>query len=191
MQCPNTHCSLQVNRWTEAVVKEVDGDSQRVLVSYLHWSSKWDEYIHLDSERLAPIHTHTYYVGGVLKLGQRLEVQDERQNRLEAYVMDETVREVKVHYKDYNSRYDEWLSRSSPRIAPFGASRGHRQHYVTEKLGVHWPVPGKAVAERRRRISEASDKYQQYVLALSALGLSIVRVQGDGNCLFRGVSHQV
>lgn len=179
-----------VNRWSEAEVKEVDEERKRVLVSYLHWSNKWDEWVHWNEDRLAPIHTHTYHMGGSLKLGQRLEVQDERGDRLEAFVIDERTDKVKVHYKDFATRYDEWIDRTSSRIAPFGSSR-KKAAKAGERLSVHWPVPVEVELDRRRQIPEVSDKYRRYTSALASQGLTIVRMEGDGNCLFRSVSHQV
>ena len=38
---------------------------------------QWDEWISLDSPRLAPADTMTYQEGGPLRLGQRVEVLDE------------------------------------------------------------------------------------------------------------------
>ena len=179
-----------VNRWSEAEVKEVDEERQRVFVSYLHWTSKWDEWIDWNEGRLAPIHTHTYHFGGTLKPGQRLEVQDDRGDRLEAFVIDERSNEVKIHYKDFATRYDEWIDRGSRRIFPFGYSR-KKAGKIGERLSVHWPVPVEMEHDRRRQITEVSDKYRRYTSALASQGLSIVRMEGDGNCLFRSVSHQV
>lgn len=44
---------------------------------------------------------------------------------------------------------------------------------------------------RNRKVTATSDHFQQYTEALSRMNLSIVSVDGDGNCLFRAVSHQV
>lgn len=35
------------------------------------------------------------------------------------------------------------------------------------------------------------DRYEHYRRALGSRGLRVVPVEGDGNCLFRSVSHQV
>jgi hypothetical protein len=44
---------------------------------------------------------------------------------------------------------------------------------------------------RTRKIVDMSDKFHQYVLALNQQALHVVRVAGDGNCLFRSVAHQI
>jgi hypothetical protein len=44
---------------------------------------------------------------------------------------------------------------------------------------------------RTRRITTLSSQYQQYVVALAQRQLSVVPVEGDGNCLFRAAAHQI
>lgn len=72
----------------QQVIKK-DPWQERIYVSYLHWDSKFDEWIANIAERIAPLHTHTYYRGGKLKVGQRIEVLDERDSWLESFVEDE------------------------------------------------------------------------------------------------------
>ena len=45
--------------------------------------------------------------------------------------------------------------------------------------------------ERTRRIGNLSAQYQRYTDALGKENLTIVPVEGDGNCLFRAVAHQI
>lgn len=42
-----------------------------------------------------------------------------------------------------------------------------------------------------RKIAEFSDRYTQYINALQMNSLTVIPVNGDGNCLFRAVAHQV
>lgn len=44
---------------------------------------------------------------------------------------------------------------------------------------------------RKRRISTLSEQYAQYTHVLAQQGLHIEAVEGDGNCLFRAVAHQI
>ncbi len=46
------------------------------------------------SERIVPVHTHTYYDGGNLKVGQRIEALDDRNKWLEAFVIEEIEKQV-------------------------------------------------------------------------------------------------
>lgn len=44
---------------------------------------------------------------------------------------------------------------------------------------------------RTRRITNLSPEYVQYLEALARRNLQVVSVEGDGNCLFRAVAHQI
>lgn len=44
-------------KWFESTVRDVKDD--KVLIHYNNWSSKWDEWINVNSDRLAQVHTYT------------------------------------------------------------------------------------------------------------------------------------
>lgn len=46
-----------INQWLEAQVTDLRGDE--VFVHYNGWASRWDEWIHRDSKRIALFRTHT------------------------------------------------------------------------------------------------------------------------------------
>eukprot|EP00903_Cladosiphon_okamuranus_P005527 g5505.t1 len=60
-------------------------------------------------------------------VGQWLDVKDTVNNWLEATVMDMTSSgsRLQIHYNGWPSRWDEWLSWDSPRIAPFRTKTQH------------------------------------------------------------------
>lgn len=70
-----------------------------MYVSYLYWDSKFDEWVSNISGRIAPLHTHTYNgsdsSGCGLKVGQRVEVRDERGVWMEAFVIASKEEEVR------------------------------------------------------------------------------------------------
>ena len=99
---------------------KIDRERGAVFISYLYWDRKYDEWIEDIPNRMAPLHTHTYEVGGRLKIGQRIEVLDERNAWLESFVIDETDEQVKIHYKNFHSKFDTWIERGSHRIRPYG-----------------------------------------------------------------------
>jgi hypothetical protein len=53
------------------------------------------------SERIAPLNTHTFVEGGVLRLRQRIDVLDEYKNWLESFVVEETTDQVFNIFKSY------------------------------------------------------------------------------------------
>jgi hypothetical protein len=122
-------------RWCEGEVLKVDRINWRVLVSYVNWDSKFDEWVS-DPLRLAPLHMHTYTLGGILQQHQRVEVLDEIGKWLEAFVIEESGEQVKVHFMGFSYKYDCWLTRGSNRIRPFSRPK-HAQRGKQK-----WKVPG-------------------------------------------------
>lgn len=73
---------------------KIDRSNQRVFVHYIYWDYKFDEWVDNISQRIVPVHTHTYCDGGILKVGQRIEALDDRSKWLEAFVIEEIEKQV-------------------------------------------------------------------------------------------------
>lgn len=67
-------CLDSSNRWAEAKIVEICKKSKQLLVSYLYWGSEWDEWVSDLACGIAPLKTHTYFAGGPLERGFRMEV---------------------------------------------------------------------------------------------------------------------
>jgi len=259
------------HRWCEGEVQKLDRKTGSVFVTYVYWDSQFDEWI---SDRFAPLHTHTYIENGQLKKGQRIEVLDERKEWLEAFVVEDEDGKgnisVKVHYKGFHTKFDEWILRSNAatRVRPYGRHKNIAHKSIQPPTGrprgqKQWRVPGSNSARRplsagadastsgcsipgrqnrdnkeysrvkmpggelprinatsmdtlnaenakenhvfprnnndeerhgdarTRRITNLSPEYVQYLDALARRNLQVVSVEGDGNCLFRAVAHQI
>ncbi len=50
-----------VDKWCEGEVLEVDSVRRRVYITYTYWSDKFNEWLPVDSERIAPFAMHTYH----------------------------------------------------------------------------------------------------------------------------------
>lgn len=96
---------------------------------------------------------------------------------------------VKVHYKAFTAAHDEWLSRSSDRIAPHGWHTRTRQPYQPRKQS-YW-AHNTRKAQLQSAPGAADARVVAYLTALAAQGLRVLPMGGDGNCLFRSVSHQI
>lgn len=192
---------------------KVDHDNDRVFVSFLYWGRAFDTWVNDVSNKCAYLHTHTYTHGGVLRVGQRLDVLDECNKWLEAFVIEERPSEVRpliskcfildsvtlifltqvlIHFKGFHKKFDVWLPRGHHRIRQFGFGDNMRNARYT--MHRQWQIPGKpssTVIDRTRKIVSTSDSYDQYTEALRRQGFSVYPVAGDGNCLFRAVAHQV
>mmetsp|Transcript_3871 Transcript_3871/g.6041 ORF Transcript_3871/g.6041 Transcript_3871/m.6041 type:complete len:631 (-) Transcript_3871:59-1951(-) len=179
-----------VNRWSEAEIMKVDTERGRLFVTYLFWSSKYDEWVTPD--RVAPLFTHTYNPPNPLKTGQRVECLDSRHEWLQAFVIDENETEVKVHYQSWDPKFDEWIPRNSGRFRRYGPHR-KKQKLQASKVSMKWSIPGSKQTSgiRNRQITAVSEMYSTYTAALARHNLTVYAVAGDGNCLFRSVAHQI
>lgn len=136
---------------------------------------------------------------------------DEKKRWLQAEVVDfsDDDTQVKVHFRNFSATFDTWLPRTSERIRPFGrekvlnkksknlhnqsivgglqplphSNHVHAQHRAQASLNPN--------ANHTRQLAVTSDRYNHYKAALARQQLEIFPVEGDGNCLFRSVSHQV
>lgn len=182
-----------VNKWSEAVVVAVDQVERRYHVTYTFWSDRWDEWIAFNSERVRPRGSQTF--GGSNPMaGQRVEALDEQRVWLEAEIeqVDDDGR-CFVHYKNYHRKFDEWISLESGRLRPFGRTKKVSKRSLAAKMA-DLNVPSTNETTERRvmvALGERSCVQERYARSLEKRGLRLVRVAGDGNCLFRSVSHQM
>eukprot|EP00617_Octactis_speculum_P022528 CAMPEP_0185756560 /NCGR_PEP_ID=MMETSP1174-20130828/14983_1 /TAXON_ID=35687 /ORGANISM="Dictyocha speculum, Strain CCMP1381" /LENGTH=526 /DNA_ID=CAMNT_0028435567 /DNA_START=44 /DNA_END=1624 /DNA_ORIENTATION=+ len=181
-----------VQKWCEAEILEVDNTNRRILVSYTYWADKWNEWFDFHSTRIAPFASETYQIpGGVLKHGQRIEVLDTTNKWIEAEVIDTSLDQVKIHYKGWHAKFDEYIPRTSPRIRPYGRHKNlskRRPPHISRQTSLD---KGTEPQDRVRRMTSTCHQYERYLQALDRQGLHVQPVEGDGNCLFRSVSHQV
>lgn len=166
-----------VNKWAEARVVCVDEGRQMVRVTYTYWSDRWDEWLSFDSHRIAARGTKTFD-GSNPCSGQRVEARDENGDWLEAEIVRVAEKEGKIfiHYHNYHVKFDAWMGLD--RLRPFGREKKILKKPLASKASEFHPAPPASVLE-------------QYARSLEKRGLRLVRVAGDGNCLFRSVAHQM
>jgi hypothetical protein len=86
-----------VQYWTEAEVVKYDEVNKKIFVTFLFWTSKWDDWVDISPDKVAPLHTHTYNPPNPLKLRQRIEVFGLSEWR-EAFVVDENESHVRQRH---------------------------------------------------------------------------------------------
>ena len=136
-------------------------------------------------------------------MGQKIRVKLAHSPWQEAVVVEETQSRVLVRFPGRNLHHDRWIRYHPEELQPLVRLQVAGRAYSTDHLSTGRSrnfVTGKILAERpehstrsRSRVicSGENPQYRQYVEALAQLQLKIVSVAGDGNCLFRSVSHQV
>jgi len=120
-----------------------------------------------------------------------------------------TSAKVLIHYKSFHAKFDEWIPRKHDgRIQPYGrrkrlmnqspncSNKQPSTSTATTTTGSshQWTIPNEhshADDNRTRQLNQFSDKFAHYLSALQRYGLRVISVPGDGNCLFRAISHQV
>ena len=90
-------CLDSSNRWAEAEIIKISKSTKQVLVSYLYWGNEWDEWVSDVSYNLAPLKTHTYYAGGPLEIGFRVEVLHDNVWR-EGFIMNKKGDKVSMQF---------------------------------------------------------------------------------------------
>ncbi len=210
-----------------------------VRVHYVFWEPKFDEWIDVDSNRVAARGSHVFLghdarTGDAVRVGQRVDAFDihpahNKWMQAQIVELDEDQQQLKLHWWNWHVKFDEWLPFTSRRLAPYGRHTRKRhvdwqRHRLRSESyygddddgggGGVFRVGSKDGGGRskRRRLRQGSDfrdadkenrsqswaslsggdaRFRHYCFALQAQGLSVRDAQGDGNCLFRSVSHQV
>eukprot|EP00904_Undaria_pinnatifida_P009801 jgi/Undpi1/5951/HiC_scaffold_2.g01225.m1 len=176
-----------VRRWCEASVIAVDEAGASVLVTYTYWAQQYDEWVKISSRRLAPPKTKTYQDGGRLCVGHRIEAQDDNGEWMQAFVADvHPDGRALVKFVRRDNRPDILVRPGGGRVRQFGPYRAMPRGKTSARQASL--APGQ---QHVRQIAELSSRYEQYRTALRSQGLRVVPVEGDGNCLFRSVSHQI
>jgi hypothetical protein len=94
------------SKWVNGEILFVRGDE--IYVHYSGWSSKFDEYIRLPSDRLLL----QWDRSGPLLVNHRVDAYHPLTGWLEARVVEVAAEKVKVHYFNYHPKYDRWVEPS-------------------------------------------------------------------------------
>lgn len=72
---------------------------------------------------------------GILQLGQRVEALDKTNKWLEAFVIEISIDEnkVKVHYKGWHLKFDQWVNVNAHQIRPYGRHKPSAVHKKTRE----------------------------------------------------------
>lgn len=183
--------------WYAAEVKKIDRRNRKMFISFLNAGEMFDKWIVFDN-KIARINTYTYDNYGNFKVGQMIEFCEGTvwKKGVITAVSAETNRvQVTVH----QSYEIVWIN--SPRMNIRAMTRQPVRNFRRWKIPTAtpgWRNPGPSSVRENinrethtRQISEFSDRYSHYIQAIEKMNLHVVQVNGDGNCLFRSVAHQI
>ncbi|KAL4160265.1 hypothetical protein PRNP1_000836 [Phytophthora ramorum] len=177
--------------WCPASILQLaDGE---VLLQFLNMNDSWHQWLQVDSGRLAQPETKARNDSMPIRQAQQIEVRPGGTNSSlwkEAFAVKAFGRKVLVRYAGRDQKFDEWVLFSPATVAPAGEHlqlRGRGSSLQQRQMVVDAPD-----MTHRRVIQAQNPRFTHYRESLQAtLGLQICDIEGDGNCLFRSVSHQV
>ncbi|GAB5367283.1 hypothetical protein AAMO2058_001216900 [Amorphochlora amoebiformis] len=196
--------------WYEAQVVQIAEGKLRV--HFKGYPSEDDEWIPKGSSKIAALHTHTrplferdHLLGmdikGDIRMGMALDVFDSADKWMSAYVIDVDGRYdmIKVHYDGWDAKYDEWLPIDSYRLARAGlhivkksGKMEASEYYREGVMEVEEPLTKYTRGRHKEALSISQSVEEKYRSSISRLrGMKVYDMEGDGNCLFRTISHQV
>lgn len=177
-------CLDERGQWLNAEIIEIN--SNKLKVHYCGFSKNFDEWINEDSNRIQKQWRH----GQEFRLNNRIDVIDTYNYWKEARIIDLNDTQIKIHYKGYSERYDEWIHKNSERIKEIGSK--------STAFGIGRTDPSNSSRYSKKEIQPdiktielSTNRENRFKQLLSEKDWIIVSVEGDGNCLFRAVSHQL
>ena len=114
-------------RWYEGTIIAMHGNDQ-VRVHFDGWNSNFDELMVKSPERLAPLHLHSIKRKNKRKAqrkfrdfedGDIIDCKDTMGDWYESVVLDVKDDQVLIHYEGWPNVWDEWIDKSSSRLAPY------------------------------------------------------------------------
>jgi OTU domain-containing protein 5 len=180
----NVDCIDERGVWLNGEVLELKPDA--IFVKYSGYHNKFNRWVPNN-----PSHILTQWRrGNDFKINNRIDVLDTKSEWREAQLIEINDTQIKVHYRNFTSSWDEWISKNSDRISEIGSK--------SKAYGIGKVDPSRQGSVVRKEvqpfISKAeppSNRERTFRNLLLEKDLIIVDVESDGNCLFRAVSHQL
>eukprot|EP00457_Paulinella_chromatophora_P000600 gb/GEZN01000600.1/.p1 GENE.gb/GEZN01000600.1/~~gb/GEZN01000600.1/.p1 ORF type:complete len:598 (-),score=100.62 gb/GEZN01000600.1/:72-1865(-) len=206
--------------WFEAQVKDVKVENHEVAAVFVHYkgfdAQKYDEWLNVqasspDLERIALLNTYSKpgYAGEVdhlrLSLGLRIDILDSLDQWYSGQVHEikeipgSTQRLVRVSYEGCSNQWDEYIYSGSYRLAPLHSknkpaleTKGYGQQTTPQHTQENYNYNNNSTPMKgthQYKAEPAEERKFRHIMQQK--GWKITDQGGDGNCLFRSVSHQM
>ena len=170
--------------WMNAEVLEVAAG--KVKVRFSGYSHKFDTWI----EENSPDVLHQWRPNQEFQVNNRLDVLDTHGQWREARVIDLNTGQIHITYRGYAAKYNEWLHKTSNRIQVIGGKSGAHGSGKLDPSNNYRYSKQEPKSEGEKFLLE-TDREKRFAQLLQLNSMKIVPMNGDGNCLFRSVSHQL
>lgn len=124
------------------------------------------------------------------QINNRLDVIDTYGIWREARVINQNSSQLHITYRGYAEKYNEWIHKSSNRIHVIGSKSGAFGSGKLDPSNNYRYTKQEPKSEGEKFLLE-TDREKRFSHLLSLNSMKIVPMNGDGNCLFRSVSHQL
>jgi len=180
----NVDCKDEKNIWLNAEVLELTDTQAKVHYSGYH--RKFDRWVELSSDCILK----QWRVNQSFKINNRVDVLDTYNEWREARVVDKNSSQIKVHYKGFTERWDEWINSNSDRIAEIGSKSTAFGVGKSDPSRMH-KFAKKDIQTEIKEFNYNETREDAFSRVLREKDWVVFPVEGDGNCMFRSVSHQV
>ncbi|KRX01602.1 Chromo domain protein [Pseudocohnilembus persalinus] len=181
-------CKDTVDKWLNAEI--ISKRATECRVHYTQWSTKYDEWISIYSDRMLK----QWRKGQPIKINNRIDVQyQDKEGRIKQWlealvekIDEEDNDRIFVHFIDYKRIYDQWVNlKDESRVAEVGTySKAHGRASLEKNNPKYQKI-------QKEFIQILKKKEKEFKSDLKNIDFEIYEVEGDGNCLFRAISHQI
>jgi OTU domain-containing protein 5 len=170
--------------WMNGEVIEVAGTG--VKIKFSGYSDKFNTWIDESSGKVLK----QWKFGQEMQINNRVDILDTYNHWKEARIIDQNPEQIYITYRGYSKNYNEWIHKSSPRISIIG-SKSNAYGIGKSDPSNNYRYSKKEVQVEGKKFDLAPNREKLFENILHLNQLKIIPVNGDGNCLFRSVSHQL
>lgn len=165
-------------KWRRADILAVNGDE--IVIHYINWDSKFDETLNIrkNADRIAPPGSMTNLAS---MNGHTTRINGTFSNHTTPRFKNRDLPQQASELDNINSSSNGVMRRD-----------GSRKNGISQKNNYHDGKNGYYISAADQQLAEEEAEIdRQFIQILEDRGLHVIEIVGDGNCLFRAISHQL